>query len=231
MKKKFLMALSLVLVAAVSIGGTLAYLTTKTETITNTFTVGKIAMTLDEVKIGEDGAIVKDASGKEVRTSEGNSYKVYPGALLDKDPTVTIAAGSESCYVRMKVELTPSKALDDVFDAAGGPANMGAIFKEYDATTWKCVSITENADETIRTFIFEYKETVPYSDEATELPALFKQMQIPTNLGSDHLKNLENFTISVSAYAIQSAGFEDNSAAAWEQTPEEWGVNETPATP
>ena len=42
MKKKLMMALSLVLVAAMSIGGTIAYLMTNTDPVINTFVSGNI---------------------------------------------------------------------------------------------------------------------------------------------------------------------------------------------
>lgn len=71
------------LVMVVSIGGTIAWLTDKTTAVTNTFTVGDINITLDETK--------KD-------------FKMVPGSTIDKDPKVTVKAGSEACWLFVKVE-------------------------------------------------------------------------------------------------------------------------------
>ena len=43
-----------VLLVSLSVGATLAYLTSTTQTVKNTFTVGKVNITLDEVKVNEN---------------------------------------------------------------------------------------------------------------------------------------------------------------------------------
>ena len=91
MKKKTLaLLLSLVLVFGVVAGGTLAWLIANTDTVTNTFTTSDI-----KVKLEESGA-----------TNNAKSYQMVPGYTLSKDPKVTVEAGSEKCYVFVKV--TPS---------------------------------------------------------------------------------------------------------------------------
>lgn len=83
MKKKI--AISIVAVALVlccAIGGTLAWLTDKTDPVTNTFTVGDINIELKET------------------TSD---YKMVPGNTIAKDPKVTVKANSEACYLFVKV--------------------------------------------------------------------------------------------------------------------------------
>ena len=55
MKKKiFLSALAVVLAAMIAAAGTIAWLSTRSETVKNTFTVGDINITLDEAKVGEE---------------------------------------------------------------------------------------------------------------------------------------------------------------------------------
>ena len=83
-KKSFVMALALVLVFAVAVGGVVAWLTDKTGSVTNTFTVGDINIELDE--------------------TTGNSYKVIPGTTIDKNPKVTVKANSEACWLFVKVD-------------------------------------------------------------------------------------------------------------------------------
>lgn len=89
MKKKTL-ALFLVLALAFGgvIGGTVAWLTDTSDTVVNTFTDSDIEITLTET-----GA-VKNA----------NSYKMVPGYTISKDPKVTVEAGSEKCYLFVKLD-------------------------------------------------------------------------------------------------------------------------------
>lgn len=85
MKKKTLISIiAVALVLCVSVGGVLAWLQHKTQTETNTFTVGNIGLTLGE--------------------TTGNDYKIIPGQNLAKDPKVTVTSGSEACYVFVKVD-------------------------------------------------------------------------------------------------------------------------------
>lgn len=84
MKKKLTTVLAIVLVVALSVAGTYAYLTSKTATITNTFTVGKVNIDLAE--------------------TTGTEYQLIPGKVHKKDPVVTVKGGSEKCYLFVKFE-------------------------------------------------------------------------------------------------------------------------------
>lgn len=84
MKKKTLsMLIALVLVLVVGVGGTLAWLKVKTPEVVNTFSPSNINITLDEETTGP--------------------YKMVPGATITKDPEVTVLAGSEPCWLFVKV--------------------------------------------------------------------------------------------------------------------------------
>lgn len=80
--KPMLIAMAVVLLLGCVTGGTLAWLTSTTGAVTNTFTVGDINITLDET------------------TSD---YKMIPGYTIAKDPVVTVEANSEKCYLFVKV--------------------------------------------------------------------------------------------------------------------------------
>lgn len=85
MKKKTLAVLvAAVLMIGGVIGGTLAWLTDKTDPVTNTFTTSNISITLTE--------------------TTGNEYKMIPGYTITKDPKATVTAGSEECYLFVKLE-------------------------------------------------------------------------------------------------------------------------------
>lgn len=90
MKKKTILvaAIAVMLVAALVVGGTLAYFT-DTKTADNTFTMGNVAITLDEKNANPDAPT---GSG---RVTE-NTYNVYPGLIVDKDPTVTNVGSNDA---------------------------------------------------------------------------------------------------------------------------------------
>ena len=98
-RKVVVLALCAVLLVAGSVMGTLAYLTSTTEKVTNTFTAGNVTITLDEAEVDEYG--VAKAGAARVTANE---YKLIPGHTYTKDPTIKVAAGSEDCWVFAKLE-------------------------------------------------------------------------------------------------------------------------------
>ena len=72
-RKILLMAACAVLLVCISVGATVAYLTS-VDSVTNTFTVGKVAITLDEAKVTEYGVAVEGAA-----RVKANTYKLIPG--------------------------------------------------------------------------------------------------------------------------------------------------------
>ena len=126
--KALLLALCAVLLVTVTVFGTMAYLTS-TDEVTNTFTVGKVAIKLDEAKANTDGTLVAGAD-----RVKANSYKLLPGHTYNKDPMVTVLKGSESSYVKMTVTFTKAAELDAIFAPNG--ADMTGIFNGYDSTNW-----------------------------------------------------------------------------------------------
>lgn len=89
MKKKTILvaAIAVMLVAALVVGGTLAYFT-DTKTADNTFTMGNVAITLDEKNANPDAPT---GSG---RVTE-NTTTSTP-AIVDKDPTVTNVGSNDA---------------------------------------------------------------------------------------------------------------------------------------
>lgn len=82
--RAFIALLALVLVIGCVAGGTVAWLVATTDTVTNTFTYGNIDIALAE--------------------TTGENYKIIPGKDIPKDPKVTVTAGSEDCWLFVKVE-------------------------------------------------------------------------------------------------------------------------------
>ena len=95
MKKKITLAVICAVLSCVClIGTTFAWLTDKTDTVTNTFTVGDINIDLKE--------------------TTGNEYKLIPGVEYAKDPEVIVEANSETCWLFVKVVKTNNP--DDYLD-------------------------------------------------------------------------------------------------------------------
>lgn len=106
MKKKILAGvLACILLIGVGIGGTLAWLNDTSEVVTNTFTYGNIDITLAE--------------------TTGEDYEMIPGETTDKDPKVTVVAGSEDCYLFIKVQ-----------EVNNGTADAKYIDFEIDSDNW-----------------------------------------------------------------------------------------------
>ena len=82
--RMFIAMLALVLVIGCAVGGTVAWLVAKTDPVVNTFTYGDINITLAE--------------------STGEDYKIVPGVNISKDPTVTVKANSEACWLFVEVK-------------------------------------------------------------------------------------------------------------------------------
>lgn len=205
MKKSIALVMMAVLLVAASVMGTLAYLTSK-DSVTNTFTVGKVKITLDEAKVNEYGEADTSAS----RVKE-NTYKLMPGHTYIKDPTVTVKAGSEKSYVRLLVTINKAAELKEVFGDSFLPQNY---VTGWDSTAWPCVKTTPNDDNTV-TYEFRYKDVVSAGAEDVKLDALFDSFSVPgENMSADKLEKLNGLKITVVAHTIQADG-SDTADAAW----------------
>lgn len=118
MKKALFIMLSAALIVCATVAGTLAWLTDTTEPVVNTFTVGDINIELKE--------------------TTGKTYKMVPGIELVKDPAVTVKAGSEACWLFVKVEKSGNFDSFMTFEMADGwialSGHAGVYYRNVDAT-------------------------------------------------------------------------------------------------
>ena len=205
MKKTISIVALVVLVAAVSVLGTLAYLTSQDQVV-NTFTVGKVNITLDEMKVTDDGKPV--ASAERVKA---NDYKLLPGLTYAKDPTVTVLKGSELSYVKLVVTVSKASESDKLLKEC--ETTLAAVVKGYDVANWILKSNTEDKANNTRTYEFWYKEAVDASAADVKLDALFDQIVVPGNITNVQLASIDGLEIDIVAYAIQADGFADADAA------------------
>lgn len=161
-KKVFTVILAALLLVGCSIGATLAYLTATTTTVTNTFTAGNVSATLDEAKVDQygnrlatDGSIYTGATGQTPAARvTSNTYKLVPGRTYVKDPTVHIAAGSEPCYVFVKV-VNPIAGIEGDNTIAAQMAEKGwtSVDEGYpDVYAWPTVVSTSATTRDISVF-------------------------------------------------------------------------------
>ena len=190
-KKIVTAGLALVMVAGISVAGTLAYLTAESEEKINKFTVGGISIELAEPDwtYGSAGA------------------KIVPGDVVDKDPTVTVKANSENCFVY--VGIKNDLKLND--KTLVGTLNI-------DASAWEKVDTTSDGTDVYR-YIGEKAPDgyVPLATSDTVLEEVFTTVTISgTAVNEDNIQQLANDTITVQAYAYQADNVEmanaDNAA-------------------
>ena len=192
--------------ALVLSAGTLAYFTDHTKTITNTFTVGKVDISLTEP---EEDNWKTDENGKP-------KMVVMPGGSYAKTPTITVEEGSEKAWVFAGIKLSNAEefkasvvASNNLADAS--EATNDQIFAEFKkffntASTWRIV----DADlDTGSVMIMYYKAIAA----GTSVKA-FSKVTVPTTLDDDAVAGgaFSNSTIDVKAYAIQAAGIKQADA-------------------
>lgn len=236
--KALLMSLCAVLLVAASVLGTMAYLT-DSEEVNNTFTVGNVAIKLDEAKVDENGTQVVDKDGNPVARVTRNAYKLLPGHTYVKDPTVTVLTPSVESYVRMKVTFNNA---DKIIALCTDPEFEGEVtgvenafplirmvnFVKANAAKWDGIIpdnmvdtedmlanskyFVKGTDNTL-TYYFYYNGTVAARDGNVVLPTLFDSIKVPAWVTGDQLAKLKDFQINVVAEAIQADGFESADAA------------------
>lgn len=180
--------LALVLAIGCAVGGTLAWLISKTAPVVNTFTYGDINIDLTE--------------------TTGTEYKIIPGVNINKDPKVTVTAGSEACWLFVKVEE------QGTFVANKVTYGIAADWTKGDGT-----KIPENV---------YYREVDAAAAKAEESYYILKGnttyangvVTVSENLTKDEVDQLKgkNPTLTFKAYAVQKDGIAD-ATTAWEKIP------------
>lgn len=194
--RKALIAAVCACALALGAAGSLAYFT-DSEAAVNTFTVGKVGISLDEANI--DG---KDAAGEDNSTiarDTANKYHLIPGQTYVKDPIVHVDADSEDCWLFVKVE------------------NDIAMIEDKDKTIASQMAVNGWTPVSGETDVYAYKETV----SAGANVAVFESFTIDgASVDNATLAEYKSDAgghkaITVTAYAVQAAGF-DTAKAAWD---------------
>lgn len=224
MKKKIVaLALVFCLSLAIGVGGTLAYLTATTGTVTNTFTVGNVSFTgagLDEADVDEYGVKEYKEDGKTLkdRVTE-NKYKLVPGHTYVKDPTIHMSSTTEECYLFVTVE----NGISDIETTESGKT----IAEQMAAKGWKEV---KNTSGTVVAYVYygtttkdgvTTVNTARAKVGASEDVVVFESFTLAdnANVGAEIEVTVDQTTqkvnkyadgqaeITIKAYAIQAEGF------------------------
>lgn len=197
--KSIALLLALALLAGGAVGGTLAWLLDSTDKIENTFSPSSIDVTLSETT---------------------QTYKMVPGWTIAKDPKVQISAGSEDCYLFIKVEKTGGNVtigektygFDDfiAYDIADGwnalNDNPGVYYLEIDSAEKKGTEYGILGGGSYRTYTWSANQVLTKPEVTEEMMEALTATTYPK--------------LNITAYAVQlykSNTVKFSPAEAWAQ--------------
>ena len=199
--------MSLVIVAILAIGATLAYFT-DTKTATNTFTMGDVKIKLDETN-------VNDPDGDRVTS---NAYDVYPGAEVMKDPIVH-NVGKNGAYIRATVNVSNWMNLvaayypdfKETFPNEGYKAALNLLVGDL-GEGWSVVDVEAGDVFTIgqfdAKFVLKYDGVLASGADTTPI---FEKVSIPAGITNASAESFNQ--IKIVAQAMQADGFTSWEAA------------------
>ena len=226
LRKALVMICLITLVACVSVAATIAYFT-DSDAVTNTFTVGKVGIYMDELDVDKDQnqddnkTYVED--GKEVVRDQANKYHLVPGETYVKDPKIYVNADSEDCWLFVKVvngikPIETKEAGKTIHDQMTAEDDNGGMWEPIDEehgvyAYTKTVSAGEEV-VVFETFTIDGENTVNVKEGETAPDGKFD------------IADFAEKEINVTAYAIQAAGFdgEDGYKAAWDSLNAQDGI-------
>lgn len=206
MKKKILVACLCVALAVLTVAGTtLAYLTSQ-QTVTNTFTVGNVKITMDEKDVDNDTNTADNVAINGERRDKANSYKLMPGQTYTKDPIIRVDANSENCYLFVTVDNQISS-----IEATGNTT----VAAQMAANGWQAVENQTNL------YVYIGKAegaSAPLAVAKSNNVPVFEKIVVSDDATNISLEAVNGKTIVVNAYAVQTEGFTNKTAA------EIWGA-------
>lgn len=207
MKKNKIMlsVISGLLVAAVAVGGTLAYLSDKSNMVTNTFNVGAgyeedddghVGLWLDET----------DVTNPESRTEIGNEYEdLQPGSIVVKDPTFHLTAGSTDSYVFAQVTGVDEMIAAGYYFTVDEPEKL---VDPVSAFNEKWVKVADNGVEGDAGFngLYIYKDGVDgIVSGGEEMEAMFNWVKLGSDVDNEEFAAIEPSAVDIRGVAVQAA--------------------------
>lgn len=213
MKKNKIMlsVISGLLVAAVAVGGTLAYLSDKSNMVTNTFNVGAgyveedghVGLWLDEVDIANPGS----------RTEIGNEYEdLQPGSIVEKDPTFHLTNKSTDSYVFAQVTGVDEMIAAGYFFTVAKPEKL---VDPVSAFNEKWVKVADNGVEGDAGFngLYIYKDGVDGIVSGGEaMEAMFNWVKLGSDVDNEEFAAIKPSAVDIRGVAVQAANLTDKEA-------------------
>lgn len=110
-KKPLFLSIILTLLSLITVGSTWAYLISASNPVENTFTYGKVDITLTE--------------------STGDKYNIIPAATIKKDPAVTVKGGSETCWAFVQITQEHDFDMFMTYELAEGWQRLAGYVNVY----------------------------------------------------------------------------------------------------
>lgn len=230
-KKLLVLVMTFAMVAAIAIGTTLAYFI-DTDSVTNTFTAGKVGIVLDEAVVkeleadeegvGKKNDLVADGDNRLVGSETATQpYDLHPAQTICKDPTITVDGDSLNAYVGAIITVTgdvydlmTKEGMGDNIDihtlASGGLLADEATMKQdwnglsfvYETAKAAVYQEADKANNTWKFYVF-----VTAEQAANAKTVLFTTLKIPAEYENEEMAKLDGMQIVVDAYAAQVDGF------------------------
>lgn len=215
------LVLALVLVVGASVAGTLAWLTAKTEKVTNTFASAELFddpnanFTLWEHKAAdvdgdgkyewaklENEKLVKVENAENADEVNGNAYIVLPGVNIPKDPTVDVEnlEGNAYLYIKVTSSALPTGMSYEIgtdWNALGDAYPGIYVYTGTQANTANVIEATESAKKTFKVNILKDNQVV---------------------VAGTYAGTADNISLEFQAYMVQATGNGADAAAAWANT-------------
>lgn len=211
-KRKIMMSvMSAALVGVVAIGGTLAYLSDTSNSVTNTFNVGSgyiddgehVGLWLDEIDY--DG---KDEEGNPAdRTETGNLYEeLLPGSVVAKDPTFHLTEGSTESYVFAEVTGVDAMIEAGYYFTVDEPVGQADPVASAFGDKWQKVDDQKGFDG-----LYVYTEKVA---GGTDLQPMFNWVKLGSAVENEQFAEIDPSVVFIRGIAVQTDNLEQDQAQA-----------------
>lgn len=230
-QKTLLTAISLMLIAALAVGGTLAYLTTQ-DSKTNNFTIG--SFNTEDGPEGDTDVVVEEPGWDALPDEDNNDVpdaaeNLRVGSNVAKDPQVVNYSTTQDAYVFLKVDVpTVTKGADGTVIAA---TDLFALNDK--SSQWTLVKETRtdgtNGAPGVHTYIYAYTGSsaaaceVLAKDTSTQntgnkTPALFQSVTLNNVFlddlaGKDADGQQKKVQINITGYSIQTGLYEQKAGS------------------
>ena len=204
------------------LGTSFAYFS-DTKQVTNTITVGNVAIELTEAAVKNDGTgnLVEDTSAPRIKGGTDTTVRdygvIYPGISIFKDPTIK-NVGSSEAWIAAKITFTDGAGQIDRVIGYGGEAGIdigmllsGALLSESaHFGTWNgipdvryndkyaIVQKSEPLQGEYSFYIFFHNTFAPGAQET-----LFDHFSIPDHWSNEMMQEFRELNIHIQAFGVQ----------------------------